>query len=56
MRLRILFSALGITAVLACGAGAVHPNASMTTHPGAPAVALASANTMKTASDGIGWD
>jgi hypothetical protein len=59
MRLKVLFSALGITAVLASGAGTFHAtrtNPSGATHSGAATVALVTAYPSKMTSDGIGWD
>lgn len=57
MRLKALFSALAIAAVLASGAGTFHATRTSTsaTHSGAATAALVTAHPQMT-SDGIGWD
>lgn len=57
MRNTIMFSAIGIMAVLASVTGTHHPAPSAVTHSSAPAAALASSNAgQNTPDDGIGWD
>lgn len=54
MRLKILVSALAVTAVFPLGAGMLY--GSPANHSGALPVASASANDPTTPSNGIGWD
>jgi hypothetical protein len=56
MSTKIMFSALGIMAVLASVAGTLHSTPVVAMHSSPSAVALASPNASQITSDGVGWD